>query len=188
MELSVIYWRGHYMMRRKYLLVLIVMMALFTGCGKQASTAQTESSVSEDMLADSSESDDSFWEDESFLEPDSTGAIQTFDISDSQNFIIYWDMDVDGTAERVEFDFDDQGDEAPSCIVVTLFTQDERMHGYIDSCYGIDTIFEKEDEDGRYLDIYYSSGDYYFHDNQSQCTLRVEDGEIVLEGDDLYYY
>ena len=105
-----------------------------------------------------------------------------FDVSDPKWNWINWDADGDGTEEEIEFEYEDQGDEAPSFIAVTLYKGSDEIEGLIDRAYGLNRIFAKEDADGPYLEIYYEMGDYYSHDAEGQCTLRLVDGELGIEG------
>ena len=105
-----------------------------------------------------------------------------FDVSDPKWNWINWDADGDGTEEEIEFEYEDQGDEAPSFIAVTLYKGSGEIEGLIDRAYGLNRIFAKEDADGPYLEIHYEMGDYYSHDAEGQCTLRLVDGELVIEG------
>ena len=104
-----------------------------------------------------------------------------FDLTDPLANEISWDADGDGTEENVLFEYNDQGDEAPSFIAVTLYKEDSETESIIDRAYALKRIFAKEDDDGPYLQIFYESGDYYSHDAEAECSLRLEGDELVIE-------
>ena len=95
-----------------------------------------------------------------------------------------WDADGDGTSEHMWFDFNDNGDEAPSGMSIRLFNDSGiDAYAYLDRAYSIDSVRLLEDEQGPYVVVYYGAGDYYSHDNDASCTIRLVNGELVLEGD-----
>ena len=114
-------------------------------------------------------------------EPQTSSEPGDFDVSGPKWNWINWDADGDGTEEEIEFEYEDLGDEAPSYIAVTLYKGGEEIEGMIDRAYGLNRIFAKEDADGPYLEIDYDMGDYYSHDAEGHCTLRLIDGELVIE-------
>ena len=114
-------------------------------------------------------------------QPESMYATGDFDVSDPKWNRILWDADGDGTEEELVFEYQDNGDEAPSYIEVTLYIGGEELSAVIDRAYGLNRIFSKEDEHGPYLEIYYAIGDYYSHDAEASCLIRLQDGAIVVQ-------
>ena len=117
--------------------------------------------------------------------PDDTGRAGDFDIPNPAQGFIAWDADGDGAEEELHFCFHDQGDEAPGYIEFTLYTNQGEQEALLDRAYGINRIFSENDGEGPYLEIRYAMGDYYSHDTESTCTLRLRDGALVLEGDNV---
>ena len=111
-------------------------------------------------------------------------SVGDFDVSGPKWNSINWDADGDGTEEEVLFEYQDLGDEAPSYIQVTLYFDDEQLENMIDRAYGLTRIFAKEDEEGPFLLVGYTMGDYYSHDAEEQCILRLRDGNLILEDAD----
>ncbi|MCR4712349.1 MAG: hypothetical protein K5707_08615 [Clostridia bacterium] len=120
-------------------------------------------------------------------EPADSGSDESgdFELTHKKWEWIDWDADGDGTEEKLEFEYHDQGDEAPSYIEVTMRLGNKELEDMIDRAYGLKRIYAKEDEEGPYLEIVYAQGDYYGHDAEAICTLRVRKGKLILEGDGL---
>ena len=113
-----------------------------------------------------------------------TGEAGDFDVSHPKWNWINWDADGDGTEEELEFTFHDLGDEAPGYIEITLYAGAEELDNMIDRAYGLNRIFAKEDAEGPYLQIYYAMGDFYSHDAEGECILRLRDGELAVIQED----
>ena len=94
---------------------------------------------------------------------------------------IRWDADGDGKKEELEFESIDLGDEAPGYIQVTIYTNDGDQENVINNAYGFRGIYDKKDDEGPYLQIFYNKGDYYSHDAEGECNLRLRGGYIVIE-------
>ena len=178
---------------------LVLVLALFlAGCSKGAEPAEVsepeptvveepepadvEESEPADTTAGTDEPADSGTDEPAAPGTDDSSDPGDFDVSDPKWNWINWDADGDGTEEEIEFEYEDQGDEAPSFIAVTLYKGSGEIEGLIDRAYGLNRIFAKEAADGPYLEIHYEMGDYYSHDAEGQCTLRLVDGELVIEG------
>lgn len=114
---------------------------------------------------------------------DYTGRIGDFDISNPQWCWISWDADGDGKDEELEFHFEDLGDEAPSYIDIMMYAENGEQEIILDRAYGVNRIYAKEDDEGPYLQIYYDMGDFYSHDTEKNCILRLENGHLTLFGD-----
>lgn len=93
-----------------------------------------------------------------------------------------WDIDGDGTFEPFTVAFHDNGDEAPSAIEISGTVAGEQQSAWIDGAYGITNLSAGTDERGAFLEMSYLQGDYYAHDTEATCTLRVVDGQLVVEG------
>lgn len=110
---------------------------------------------------------------------DGEGTPIPFDNRGPFNFFT-WDADGDGEPERFDAEFYDNGDEAPSAFEVSCVAKDWSS-AWIDRCYGLEELRAMSDEQGDYLLITYQQGDYYYHDNLAQCTLRLVGGELIIE-------
>lgn len=100
-----------------------------------------------------------------------------------ENGVYLWDADGDGNPEHLDFSYIDNGDEAPSVMVVSLYgfiTNVDTM-AYIDRAYGVESLECGEDDQGPYVLVSYAQGDYYSHDHVAQCKLRLVKGELVVE-------
>lgn len=117
--------------------------------------------------------------------PDNSGKTGDFNVSNPRWNKINWDADGDGTEEELLFEYEDQGDEAPSFIRITLYDEDGEQEIILDRAYGLNRIFAKEDADGPYLEVYYEMGDYYSHDAEGRCILRLRGGSLILVGESL---
>lgn len=98
-----------------------------------------------------------------------------------ENGAYLWDADGDGVREHVWADYIDNGDEAPSVYSIRVFSETMDVEGYVDRAYGIEKMEAGKDERGPYLTMHFLEGDYYSHDREATCTLRVEDGKLVVE-------
>ena len=107
-----------------------------------------------------------------------------FDVSNPKWNQIRWDADGDGVEEELLFEYQDNGDEAPSVIEITLYTDDGEYNAVIDRAYGLTRILEKEDAEGPYLEINYTMGDYYAHNSEGRCILRFRNGALSLYGEE----
>ncbi|MBR3316322.1 MAG: hypothetical protein IKG21_00685 [Atopobiaceae bacterium] len=91
-----------------------------------------------------------------------------------------WDADANGQVERLHATFNDNGDEAPSTITLSLTGDGIDAAAYLNGAYSIEKIAEKADDKGPYLVVDYMQGDFYSHDHLAQCTLRYADGELQI--------
>ncbi len=98
---------------------------------------------------------------------------------------ISWDADGDLTDDGLGFTFQDLGDEAPGYMEFSLYIGSDVLQATLDRAYGLTGICSKADEEGPYLEITYYMGDHYSHSTESTCTLRLRDGALVLEGDNV---
>ena len=103
-----------------------------------------------------------------------------FDVSNPKWNWINWDMDGDGEMEEICFEYVDLGDEAPSYIQITLYDGNEQLEEIIAQAYGLIEILPMEDAEGTYLQIRYDMGDYYYHDAEGQCTLRMREDKLEV--------
>lgn len=102
------------------------------------------------------------------------------DVAQKQGSSYQWDADGDDSYERLEINYIDQGDEAPSVMKLTLYSGDKVIaEGSIDRAYKIQMAIVGKDDKGTYVQVHYLSGDYYQHDSEAACTLRLVDGELV---------
>ena len=92
-----------------------------------------------------------------------------------------WDTDGDGTFEHFSVTFHDNGDEAPSVIEITGDVAGQEQTVWIDRAYGISNLNAGTDERGAFLVVSYLEGDYYSHDAEATCTLRIVDGTLTVE-------
>ena len=107
------------------------------------------------------------------------------DVAQAQGSSYEWDANGDGSYERLDIDFIDNGDEAPSVMQLTLYDGGSVMaEGWIDSAYEIQMVIIGKDEQGTYAQVHYLAGDYYQHDTEAVCTLRLVDGKIVTTYED----
>ena len=65
-----------------------------------------------------------------------------------------------------------------------MYKGDETLEAVIDRAYGLSRILAEEDAEGPYLLIDFAEGDYYSHEAEGQCTLRLRGGELVVEGNE----
>ena len=107
-----------------------------------------------------------------------------FDVSDPKWNQINWDADGDGAEEELLFEYLDNGDEAPRVITITLYRNGGVLETEIDRAYGLSRVLAGENAQGPYLQIDYAMGDYYAHDAEGRCILRLLDGELILTGED----
>ncbi len=90
-----------------------------------------------------------------------------------------WDLDNDGISEDYELKYYDNGDEAPSVYVIEKY--DDSQEAYIDRAYDIYSLKPIEDNGQRYIEIHYEQGDYYNHDNEAICLLKLENNQLIVE-------
>jgi hypothetical protein len=89
-----------------------------------------------------------------------------------------WDATGDGVPENFQVTFIDNGDEAPS--VLEIICTDEWYDGvWIDGGYSIQGLWQRWDETGPYLEVSYTYGDSYYHDNVGTCQIRLVDGILT---------
>ena len=117
---------------------------------------------------------------ESKEEPKEPSGDSGFDVSGPKWNWIDWDMDSDGETEEICFEYQDLGDEAPSYIQITLYDGNEQLEEIIDRAYGLIEVLPMEDTEGTYLQIRYMMGDYYAHDAEGQCTLRMREKQLEV--------
>ena len=96
---------------------------------------------------------------------------------------IHWDGDKDGEEEQISFDFIDNGDEAPSLILVTLEVGGS-SEAYIEPAGRIVRIFDKEDEEGPYLLVEYNYENMLSEKADAECIVRLRDDSLVVESTD----
>ncbi len=181
------YSRRPLLTRTSVLFLMVLLITLTAACGK--STSSEPASIpapAPQEPADTAGSDagaDVEKPDAGKSEPDAGSPDEPgdFDVSGPKFNWINWDADGDGKEEELCFEYIDQGDEAPSMIEVTLYGDKEEQKAYIDRAYGLRRIFAREDEDGPFLDVAFDLGDYYGHGAEGHCTIRLRDGEFVVE-------
>ena len=149
------------MIRKILLFIPLIIVLMTAGCGKE-NTAGIEAQMPE-------------------AAPDETVQKGEFNVFDPKWNWIKWDADADGREEELQFENHDPGDEAPGYIQVTLYTNDGDQENVINNAYGFRGIYAKTDDQGPYLQIFYNKGDYYSHSEEGECTLRLENGYIVIE-------
>ena len=160
-------------------LILLMLSAASAGCGQKTQETEVQTTVVESTEQSTEQTTEN-------RVPATAAATETdrsdsdFDVSNPKWNSINWDADGDGTEEELLFEYHDNGDEAPSVIEVTLYLKDNEPQTWIDGAYGLNRILMKEDAEGPYLQIDYVMGDYYSHDAEGHCTLRLKDGELVL--------
>ncbi len=160
-------------------LILMVLSFAVSGCGQKTQETEVQTTVVESTEQSTEQTTEN-------RVPTAAAATETdrsdsdFDVSNPKWNSINWDADGDGTEEELLFEYHDNGDEAPSVIEVTLYLKDNEPQNWIDGAYGLNRILAKEDAEGPYLEIFYVMGDYYSHDTEGQCILRLTDGKLVL--------
>lgn len=107
-----------------------------------------------------------------------------FSLTGSSLEWIHWDGNNDGEEEQISFDFIDNGDEAPSLILVTLEVGGS-SEAYIEPAGRIVRIFDKEDEEGPYLLVEYNYENMISEKADAECIVRLREDEIVVENRDL---
>ncbi len=92
--------------------------------------------------------------------------------------IFSWDVDGDGTDETFSVTYHDNGDEAPNQIEIQGVSS---WYGstWIDAAYSITDMYARSDDQGPYLYVDYTWGDYWGHDNPGFCEIRLQDGVLV---------
>ncbi len=108
---------------------------------------------------------------------DPVGSEVTEDLDAGDGWFV-WDLNGDGVLEEFSVDRSFNGDEAPDAGVITRV--DDGSTAYIDRFYGIETITDGEDENGRYLEITFFEGDYYGQSPGAKCILRDVNGELDI--------
>ena len=101
----------------------------------------------------------------------------------NENGAYLWDVDGDGNPEHLAAEFNDNGDEAPSGIALSLYgyITDVEAEAYLDGAYEIESVELAEDAKRPYLLVNYLAGDYYAHDHPAKCALRFADGKLEVE-------
>lgn len=94
---------------------------------------------------------------------------------------VYWDGDEDGEEEQLSFEYIDNGDEAESCILVTLEVGGS-SEAYIDRAGRIVRIFDEKDEKGPFLRVEYNYENRLSEKADMACAVRLRDGAVVVEG------
>ena len=149
--------------------LLTISALIFVACGNKGKESVTENTTENDTSATAAPTEGTT----------ATADTGDFEISDPKWFWIKWDADGDGTEEELEFKFQDNGDEAPSVIEVTMYKGDDTITGWIDRAYGITHILAKEENDKPYLEIAYEKGDYY-GTGDGVCQIKLENNDIVV--------
>lgn len=99
----------------------------------------------------------------------------------AENDAYFWDANADGTLEHMWIDFNNNGDEALSNMILRVFGGDLDVSGYLDGAYGVERVTLMEDERGPYVTIDYVKGDFYSHDTPARATVRLEGDQLVVE-------
>ena len=160
-------------------LILLMLSAASAGCGQKTQETEVQTTVVESTELSTAQTMET-------VVPENTTAAENdhsegdFDVSNPKWNSINWDADGDGTEEELFFEYHDNGDEAPSLIEVTLYLKNDELQTMIDRAYGLNWILAKEDAEGPYLQIGYAMGDYYSHDAEGQCILRLTDDALAL--------
>lgn len=89
-----------------------------------------------------------------------------------------WDLNGDGTPEEFSVERIANGDEAADVGIITRTGDGSSV--FIDRFYGIEKIAGGEDENGRYLEITYYTGDFYEQGAGAKCILRDVNGELDI--------
>ena len=93
---------------------------------------------------------------------------------------VYWDGNEDGKEEQISFEYNDNGDEAASYILVKLEVGGS-SEAFIDRAGRIVRIFDMKDEEGPYLLVEYNYENRLTEEADMQCIVRLRDGELVVE-------
>ena len=94
---------------------------------------------------------------------------------------IAWDADLDGDPEELLAEFQDNGDEAVSGMLLMLFgSENSYAEGWIEGAYELQQINVREEDGISYLEIQYLSGDYYSHDTESVCYVIKNGDELTV--------
>jgi hypothetical protein len=107
-------------------------------------------------------------------------ATQVGDRLPVENGAYLWDANDDGELEHIWFDVIDNGDEAPNVLNVRVFGSKMDATTTVDGVYSVDGAWLGADEEGSYVRVAYTAGDYYSHNLQEHGTLRVVDDGLVF--------
>ena len=100
--------------------------------------------------------------------------------TDPSDGIVAFDADGDGVAEAYAIDFVDNGDEAPSLIVISLLENPE-VSVVIDGAYEVREVMLVGNADGsESIYVRYAAGDCYGHDDDEWCDVSMVDGRLVV--------
>lgn len=91
-----------------------------------------------------------------------------------------WDANDDGSLDRIELTYVDNGDEAPSVIVMHIQGKGVDATGVLERTYQVQSLVGDVDAEGPYLLVTYDAGDYYSHDWQAQCIVRLAGSELAV--------
>ena len=160
--------------------ILIITSACIAGCGK-SSTAESgsrkdassaESERTEEAVAQSVEPE---------LKEDPAAPSAEPELKedlDAGDGWFVWDLNGDGDLEEFSVDHIANGDEAADVGIITRM--DDGSAATIDRFYGIEKITGNEDENGRYLEIAYYTGDFYDQTPGAECVLRDISGKLDI--------
>ena len=158
--------------------LLCGVLALFAlgGCGG-GSTAPTDSAGPDDAIEQPvGGSTEGGGDNPVTVNPERFSAGNDTDASDG---VIAFDADGDGVAEQFLVEFQDNGDEAPNVMTITSVDQPE-VSLAIAGAYEVREVMLVGNDDGSEL-VYvrYAAGDYYGHDADAWCEVRMADGQLV---------
>lgn len=95
-----------------------------------------------------------------------------------------WDADGDGIRERVSFQFNGNGDEAPSTLTVKAESDSVDASCIIPRAYRVESVKQGRDGQGIYLSVSYYSGDHYSNDTLKTCLIRLVGDELKVTVDE----
>lgn len=100
-----------------------------------------------------------------------------------ENGAYLWDANGDGNYEHLSFKFSDNGDEAPSVMLMTLEgpISNVEAEGMIDAAYDIGSLESGTDEKGPYLIVECTRGDFYSHNYPTKVKVRLAGNKLVVE-------
>jgi len=98
---------------------------------------------------------------------------------DYSSGVFQWDAEGSGTSANYSIDYQDNGDEAPSVIIIKK--DDGSAEIIIDAAYEITAMRSAKDEKGPYIDITYTTGDHANHTDHAYVRLRMVNGQLVSE-------
>ena len=162
------------MNRNKWIagIMLVLLSFSLVACGHQAE--ETSGSSAEAAVSASSEVTSAT----STEDGDTNGG--DFVLTGKKWEWVEWDGDRDGTQDLISFEYNDNGDEAESYILVKL-ENDDPSEAFIDRARRIVRILDEEDEEGPYLKVEYNYENRMTENGDMECVVRIRDGAIVVE-------